>query len=189
MRFTNNHQTEIRHLRLIFITFIAELQLCDVLSTFLKWFLIVLSMLKIILLNCLEQCFLLKALSIIFSTGNSFCVKLLLDSISRSRLETPSFTLYKAIIKRWLCKKDQKLIKGIQTFTYCSALMFKSLATSMITLTVSRCFNIKAHEWPLRKLIFWYRMTRHCKTDVARKMLIKIYMYRPDSFKSELVCF
>ena len=50
----------------------------------------------------------------------------------------PSLVPHEAIMKGWLCRKDQKLIEGIHTFTYWPALMSNDLGTSMVILTVPR---------------------------------------------------
>jgi len=67
--------------------------------------------------------------------------------------------------------------------------MSSDLGTSMVILTLPQCFDIRAREWPLRKLKFRCRTTRHCKTEVARKIPVERYTYRRGSFEREVVYF
>lgn len=67
--------------------------------------------------------------------------------------------------------------------------MSRDVRILIVILTLLRCFDIRAREWPLRKLKFRYRTKRYYKIEVARKIPVEIYTYRCGYFEREVVYF
>ena len=64
--------------------------------------------------------------------------------------------------------------------------MSRDLGILMVILKLLGCFDIRAREWPLRKLDFL------CKTlqdGGGEEMPVDMYTCRRDGFKREMVCF